>query len=80
MTSAEPPKAATWLLRRFGSSPKNDSIIGDLTESYRQGRSRIWCWRQVMIVIISGAFTEIRSPKRLSYRPSRVTLSISLAT
>ena len=68
MTSAEPPKAATWLLRRFGSSPKNDSIIGDLTQSYRQGRSRIWYWRQVMIAIVSGAFTEICSHKLIGFR------------
>src|SRR6266566_4775556 len=50
--SEQPPRLATWLLRHFGSSPNMDAIVGDLNEQYRQGRSRGWCWMQVLIAIL----------------------------
>lgn len=34
MNAARPPRLAVWLLRRFGSSPNNAAIIGDLDERY----------------------------------------------
>ena len=36
----EEPGTAKWLLRHFGASANNESVIGDLTERYRDGRSR----------------------------------------
>src|SRR5262245_18871950 len=35
MRATQPPRVATWLLRHLGSSPHNDSIIGDLVEQYQ---------------------------------------------
>jgi hypothetical protein len=51
MTSNQPPRIAAWLLRYFGSSANNDVVIGDLDERYRQGRSRVWYWRQVLVAL-----------------------------
>jgi hypothetical protein len=66
--SDQPPRIANWLLRTFGYSPNNDAVIGDLNESYRQGRSRRWYWQQVIAAIISSAFTEVRSHKFIAVR------------
>ena len=63
MRSTHPPRAATWLLRHFGSSSNNESIIGDLSEGYQSGRSSGWYWRQVLLAIIAGVFAEIRPQK-----------------
>jgi len=68
MTPVQPPRLAAWLLRQFGSSPKNESIIGDLSERFRQGRSRMWYWRQVTIAIIESAFTDLRTRKLVGLR------------
>lgn len=42
------PRAATWLLERFGSRSRFEPRIGDLVEQFEQGRSRLWYWRQAM--------------------------------
>jgi hypothetical protein len=68
MTTNQPPRIATWLLRRFGSSPNNDALIGDLNERYRQGRARLWYWSQVIGAIISSAFAEVSSHKFMAAR------------
>ena len=47
-----PPRLATWLLRRCG--PANDALLGDLLEEYREGRSARWYWRQVVIAMFVG--------------------------
>jgi hypothetical protein len=59
MRSTRPPTIATWLLRHFGYGRNNDAIIGDLTERYRQGRSRRWYWRQVLVAMISQRWYEM---------------------
>jgi hypothetical protein len=51
------------LLRHFGSSLYNDSIIGDLNERYRDGRSRLWYWRQVSVAVLVQWFHEIHEHK-----------------
>src|SRR5439155_13031445 len=63
MTSTQPPRIATWLLRHFGSSPRNESLIGDLNERYRQGRPRSWYWRQSLSAIAVGLFRGVRQQK-----------------
>jgi hypothetical protein len=40
-----------WLLIHFGSRPNNASLVGDLDEKYRQGRSRLWYGRQVVVAL-----------------------------
>jgi len=63
MRLTRPPKGATWLLNRFGCSPNNDVVIGDLYERYRHGRSRMWYWRQTLTAIAIGLFREVRGDK-----------------
>jgi hypothetical protein len=60
-----PPGLATWLLQRLAV---NDSIIGDLIERYRNGRSAAWYWRQALFAIIAGAFHDVRAHKLLALR------------
>src|SRR5262249_12657046 len=64
----EPSRLATWLLQRFGSSPNNDSIIGDLNEQYRRGRSPFWYWRQVFVAIVVGTVSDVGRNKFLAAR------------
>jgi hypothetical protein len=68
MRSTRPPKIPRWLLRHFGSSPKNDAVIGDLDEQYQRGRSLLWYWRQVLLAIVEGFVAEIRLHKLLAIR------------
>ena len=68
MRSNEPPRMAAWLLRHLGCSPNNDSVIGDLIEQYRQGRSGIWYWRQVLAAILVGAVHDLAAHKMLALR------------
>jgi len=63
-----PPKLARWLLNHLGCSPNNEGIIGDLDERYRQGRSRVWYWRQALAAIVSGFVTLVRNNRRLAIR------------
>ena len=45
-----PPRLAVWLLRMM--RPSDDEVlVGDLVESFREGKSRGWFWRQVLIAI-----------------------------
>jgi hypothetical protein len=63
MRFAQPPHIAAWLLRHFGCSPNNDAIIGDLSEHYRQGGSRIWYWKQALLAVHAAWFDGIRAHK-----------------
>lgn len=68
MRSAPPPRLATWLLKHFGCSPNNPSVIGDLNERYRQSRSYLWYWRQAVLAIVVSFFKEVWSHKLLAMR------------
>jgi hypothetical protein len=52
----QPPKWATLLLKRFGSSPNNDAIIGDLAEHFRRGRTARWYWKEALLAIVVAAY------------------------
>jgi len=52
MIKREPPRMAVWLLKRWASPYQRESLVGDLLEMYRTGRSRAWYWRQVIIALI----------------------------
>ena len=41
MTGQQPPWVATWLAQSLVSGPRRESLLGDLIEQYRQGRSGI---------------------------------------
>jgi hypothetical protein len=63
----EPPKLATWLLEQF-SLLLDAPLAGDLIESFRQGRSSAWYWRQVLWAVMVRFLQSLRKqPVRLSY-------------
>jgi signal peptidase I len=49
MKALEPPRLATWLLQHAVSPYHRESLIGDLLETYRAGRTDAWYWRQVLL-------------------------------
>jgi len=50
--------------------------LGDLIEQYRQGRSGIWYWRQVLAAILVGIAHDLASHKTLALRA--VTIGLTL--
>jgi len=76
MKSVKPPKVATGLLRHFGCSPNNATVIGDLDERYRSGRSIAWYWRQATIAIVVSLVNEIWNHKLLTMRALLVGWSV----
>jgi hypothetical protein len=68
MTHSRPPTVAAWLLNHLGTTRQNDSFAGDLTEEYARGRSQAWYWRQVLLAILIGSWSEIRRHKLLALR------------
>ena len=47
MTIHRPPRLATWILKRLGSTVIEDALVGDLFEAYQTRRSPFWYWREV---------------------------------
>lgn len=68
MTAAQPPRLATWLLHRFLSGPRRESLTGDLIERYQQRRSPVWYWRQVITAVVLSAVRDIATHKALAAR------------
>ena len=62
---AKPPALARWLLEHLGSSPNNESVLGDLEERYA-GHSPRWYWRQVFRAIAAAWFADIASNRTLA--------------
>lgn len=68
MSDQHPPAVATWLAQRFVPGPRRESLVGDLIEQYRQGRSGIWYWRQVFAAIVVGSAHDLAAHKLLAVR------------
>ena len=68
MRDEEPPGIATSLAQRFVSGPRRESLVGDLIEQHRQGRSSLWYWRQVLTAIVIGAIYDVGAHKLLAVR------------
>jgi hypothetical protein len=68
MSLSHPPTVATWLLQHFRSGPRNDSLMGDLIEEHRRGRSNAWYWRQVLMAILISFYSEIWRHKFVTIR------------
>lgn len=68
MTDQQPPRVATWLAHRLVLGPRRESLLGDLIEQYRQGRSGHWYWRQVLIAIAVGTAHDLAAHKWLALR------------
>ncbi|MEP6883660.1 MAG: hypothetical protein ABJC66_02815 [Gammaproteobacteria bacterium] len=64
MTEGSPPKFALWLLKHLGSPYHRESLIGDLIEQSQEGRSRVWCCRQVILAILLARLRCIRALPR----------------
>src|SRR5258708_23099521 len=54
----KPPAVAMAILSYLGD--RADSIVGDLVEEYRAGRSRLWFWRQAVSAVAFGVIRQIR--------------------
>ena len=65
MSVRKPPRAATWLLNRFGLARQNPPLVGDLLEEFRTGRSTGWYWRQTLVVVLAGLAGNARRFRRL---------------
>lgn len=63
------PEVAAWLLRTLGSGKSIETILGDLTEEYHEGRNRVWFWWQALAAIVITFFTaeEQAMRRRLLY-------------
>jgi hypothetical protein len=60
MSERVPPKIAEWLLRKWGTHYRAESLAGDLVEQYWEGRSRAWYWRQVVAAVSVAQARAIR--------------------
>jgi hypothetical protein len=61
MNNREPPRMAVWLLKQWASPYRRESLLGDLLEMYRGGRSRMWYWRQVIAALILARARALQS-------------------
>jgi hypothetical protein len=61
MINREPPRMAVWLLKLWASPYQLESLVGDLLEMYRAGRSRTWYWRQVITALILARARGLRT-------------------
>jgi len=59
MRQTEPQSAATWMLEHLTPGPRNEALVGDLLEEFRERRSAAWYWRQVLSAIAVGCSREI---------------------
>ena len=57
---SNPPSLAIWWLRHACPLSDNEALTGDLIERFREGQSRGWFWRQVLIAFAVGVLREIR--------------------
>lgn len=60
MNRAEPPRIASWMLKHLLPDWWNETLAGDLLESFHSGRSRHWYWRQVFSAIGNGVLCSVR--------------------
>jgi hypothetical protein len=68
MRLRQPPRVASWLLQSLGCSVDNDAVLGDLSERYREGKTRAWYWKQTLVAIAVSTFQDIQARKLLALR------------
>ena len=54
-----PPRSAIWFLRH-ACPGDNEALEGDLIERFREGQTRSWFWRQVLIAVAVSILGETR--------------------
>ena len=62
------------LLRRLLPSPDTDALLGDIKEEARH-RSRLWCWAQIVAVIVVVSWRDVRRHPVLTLRAIGVGLT-----
>lgn len=60
MRMRKPPAIAAWLLKRFATTRRSESLLGDLFEEYQTGRSSGWYWRETFVALLIAARRESR--------------------
>jgi hypothetical protein len=78
MNHREPPRIAVWLLKQWASPYQRESLLGDLFEMYRAGRSRTWYWRQVIAALILARARALRSLPGTSFGTALLRLVSTL--
>lgn len=73
MNAAPPPRLADWLLHRLASGPRQPSLVGDLHEQYRNGRTGAWYWRQTARAIAASTVRDIGRHPVLAIRAVMLT-------
>lgn len=66
------PRFPLWFLTTFGCGRDVDTLIGDLTEEYRAGRSTMWLWRQALSGVASTVRAEVRAQPLLMLQAAAV--------
>ncbi|HTV56217.1 MAG TPA: hypothetical protein VMI06_15040 [Terriglobia bacterium] len=61
MRSGKPPALAVWMLEHFMLGDKRESLVGDLLEESRRGRSARWFWSQVVGAIAASFLNQLRA-------------------
>jgi hypothetical protein len=59
--NGSPPVVALWLLARLVSHTERESLLGDLVEQSRLGKSNVWFWQQTVSAIAGSALAEFRA-------------------
>ena len=57
---SNPPKLAVWLLQHAYPKSHNQVLTGDLVEKFREGKSRGWFWKQVLIAFAVALLAGVR--------------------
>ena len=66
MSASHPPRVAHWLLSRWATGPRRQSLVGDLLEQHQRGRSSAWYWRQTVSAIGASVGAEMWQHKVLA--------------
>jgi hypothetical protein len=72
----KPPALATWLLNRFITGHRRESLLGDLVEQYQHGRSQSWYWKQVIVAVVIATIQEVRNHRLLVIRATSVGIAV----
>lgn len=77
MADRMPPRIAMWLLEHFASGHYRESLAGDLIEQRARGRSRAWCWRQVMVALALAPLSVLgRAPWMAALKAALLALGL----
>jgi hypothetical protein len=58
MTDRRPPAAATWFMTRCLPSETREALVGDLMESFDEGRSSSWYWSQALRAVAASIVSD----------------------